>query len=70
MQNVLSDSFDVTTLLGSRLGLASLLPLNTPSDSQFTLNRLFNVFPNESLNGEQAKIRYFGVGIKGCYNLI
>ena len=68
MQNVLSDSFDVTTLLGSRLGLASLLPLNTPSDSQFTLNRLFNVFPNESLNGEQAKIRYFGVGIKGCYN--
>ena len=39
MQNVLSDSFDVTTLLGSRLGLASLLPLNTPSDSQFTLNK-------------------------------
>lgn len=52
MQNVVSDSFDVTTLLGSKLGLSLLLPLDMETASPYTLNRLFNVFPTEQLNGE------------------
>ena len=68
MQNVVSDSFDVTTLLGSKLGLSLLLPLNADTESEFTLNSLFNIFPNEPLNGETPKLKYFGVGIRGCYN--
>ena len=68
MQNVISDSFDVTTLLGSKLGLSLLLPLNQGTETEHTLNRLFNVFPGENLNGETPKLKYFGVGIRGCYN--
>lgn len=68
MQNVVSDSFDVTTLLGSKLGLSLLLPVSMDTQSEFTLNHLFNVYPNELLNGETPKLKYFGVGIKGCYN--
>jgi hypothetical protein len=68
MQNVVSDSFDVTTLLGSKLGLSLLLPLSMDTGAEFTLNKLFTVFPNESLNGETPKLKYFGVGIRGCYN--
>src|SRR5574344_2824334 len=65
MQNVVSDSFDVTTLLGSKLGLSLLLPLDMETQSQYTLNHLFNVFSNEQLNGETPKLKYFGVGIRG-----
>lgn len=68
MQNVVSDSFDVTTLLGSKLGLSLLLPLDMETQSQYTLNHLFNVFPSEQLNGETPRLKYFGVGIRGCYN--
>ena len=68
MQNVVSDSFDVTTLLGSKLGLSLLLPLDMDSHAEYTLNHLFNVFRNEPLNGETPKLKYFGVGIRGCYN--
>ena len=68
MQNVISDSFDVTTLLGSKLGLSLLLPFEIETQSQYTLNHLFNVFPSEQLNGETPRLKYFGVGIRGCYN--
>lgn len=68
MQNTVSDSFDVTTLLGSQLGLSLLLPVDLNKESQFTLNHLLNVFPDELGDDAQPKLRYFGVGIKGCYN--
>lgn len=69
MQNTASASFDTTTLLGSTLGLKGLLPLNADRSTEFTLNRLLNVLPDETGAGADPKIRYFGVGINGCYNV-
>ena len=69
MQNTVTDSFDVTSLLGSKLGLSLLLPINSTKDTQFTLNHLLNIFPDSTGDeGETPKLRYFGVGINGCYN--
>ena len=69
MQNTVTDSFDVTSLLGSKLGLSLLLPINSTKDTQFTLNHLLNIFPDSAGDeGETPKLRYFGVGINGCYN--
>src|SRR5574344_998171 len=69
MQNTVADSFDVTTLLGSKLGISLLLPMELDKDSKFTLNYLLNVFPDDvGEEDEIPKLRYFGVGINGCYN--
>lgn len=67
MPAVISDSFDVTTLLGSHLGLSSLLPVQFEIQHEYTLNNHLNVFPNEEFTS-MPKLRYFGVGIQGCYN--
>lgn len=67
MESVISDSFDVTTLLGSKLGLSTLLPVSFVEEREFTLNNHLNIFPNETFS-TLPKLRYFGVGIKGCYN--
>lgn len=68
MQTINSDSFNVTTLLGSQLGLATILPVTYPVQREFTLNNHLNIAPNMDLN-ETPKLRYFGVGINGCYNV-
>lgn len=67
MQSVIADSFDVTTLLGSHLGLSALLPVQFDTKREVTLNNYLNIFPNEAFS-TMPKLRYFGVGIKGCYN--
>lgn len=67
MESVVSDSFDVTTLLGSGLGLQALLPVDFELKHEFTLNNHLDIFPNQQVN-VLPKLRYFGVGIKGCYN--
>lgn len=64
---VIPDRFDVTTLLGSHLGLSMLLPVPYDPMNDFTLNSYLGILPNEAIN-EMPKLRYFGVGIKGCYN--
>lgn len=63
----IASSFDVTTLLGSRLGLSQLLPVAYNPLNEFTLNSYLNIVPNEQPT-EMPKLRYFGVGIRGCYN--
>ena len=67
MQSVIADSYNVTTLLGSHLGLSALLPIQFNTMRENTLNAHLNIFPNEAF-GEMPKLRYFGVGIRGCYN--
>lgn len=67
MASIISDTFDVTTLLGSQLGLSTLLPVNFTQQHSFTLNNHLNIFPNEDFT-TLPKLRYFGVGINGCYN--
>ena len=67
MQSVIADSFNTTTLLGSHLGLSALLPVPFDRKPEDTLNAHLNIFPNEAFN-EMPKLRYFGVGIRGCYN--
>lgn len=66
-QSIIADSFDVTTLLGSHLGLSSLLPVSFEAQHEFTINNYLNIFPNTSPKA-MPKLRYFGIGIKGCYN--
>ena len=67
MQSVIADSFNTTTLLGSHLGLSALLPVSFNRMTENTINAHLNIFPNETFN-EMPKLRYFGVGIRGCYN--
>lgn len=67
MPSVISDTFDVTTLLGSHLGLSTLLPVQFAVQHDFTLNNYLNIFPNEDFD-TTPRLRYFGVGINGCYN--
>lgn len=67
MQSVVADSFDVTTLLGSDIGLSGLLPVEFKKRKEFTLNTHLNIFPAEPFD-VRPKLRYFGVGIQGCYN--
>ena len=67
MQSVIADSFNTTTLLGSHLWLSSLLPVNFDLKREDTINAHLNIFPNEEFS-EVPKLRYFGVGIRGCYN--
>jgi len=67
MDIINAESYDVTTLLGSQLGLSSLLPVSFPVSRQFTMNQWLNVFPLEEFN-TLPKLRYFGVGIRGAYN--
>lgn len=69
MQNTAAASFDTTSLLGSTLGLRALLPLTETRTSEFTLNSLLNVFPDELGDNATPKLKYFGVGINGCYNV-
>lgn len=68
MQTINSDSFNVTSLLGSQLGLATILPVSYPVQREFTLNNHLNIVPNQDFS-ETPKLRYFGVGINGCYNV-
>ena len=69
MQSIIADSFDTTSLLGSQLGLSVLLPVTTTEQPELTLNNYYNIATQyNTLNGEVPKLRYFGVGIKGCYN--
>lgn len=69
MQSIVADSFDTTTLLGSQLGLSVLLPVVTTEQPELTLNQYLNIATQyNTLDGEVPKLRYFGVGIKGCYN--
>ena len=69
MQSVIADSFDTTSLLGSQLGLSVLLPVTVTEQPELTLNNYYNIATQyNTLNGEVPKLKYFGVGIKGCYN--
>lgn len=63
----IASRYDVTTLLGSHLGLSMLLPVGYNPMKEFTLNSLLNVHPNEDIT-EMPKLRYCGIGIRGCYN--
>lgn len=67
-QSTIATKFGTTTLLGSHLGLSSLLPVPFGSKKEFTLNNHFNIFPNEEIT-TMPKLRYVGVGINGCYNV-
>lgn len=66
-RQTISDSYDVTTLLGSHLGLSMLLPVQYDPKNEFSLNTFLNVCPHEPFN-EMPRLRYFGLGIRGCYN--
>lgn len=69
MQSVTTDSFDTTTLIGSALGLSTLLPVSITEQPDLTLNSYLNIATeHNSLSGEIPKLRYFGVGIGGSYN--
>lgn len=67
MQSVVTNQFNVTTLLGSQLNLSTVLPVTFPVNRAFTLNNHLNIFPNAEIS-EMPKLRYFGVGLGGCYN--
>ncbi len=67
-QSIIADRYDTTTLLGSEIGLSALLPVNFTAKPEFTLNTDLNIFPNETIT-VRPKMRYFGIGIKGCYNV-
>ena len=69
MQSVVADSFDTTTLIGSKLGLSTLLPGEIIEEPELTLNSYLGIATNENtLNGETPKLQYFGIGIGGSYN--
>lgn len=69
MQSVTADSFDTTTLVGSALGLSTLLPVNITEQPELTLNSFLNIATAQNtLDGNIPKLRYFGVGIGGSYN--
>lgn len=68
MQSISSDSFNVVSLLGSQLGLSTILPVSFPVKREFTINNYLNIAPNVEIK-ETPKLRYFGVGINGCYNV-
>lgn len=68
MESVISDSYSTSTLLGSKLLLSKLLPITYDQTKEFTLNTHLNILPNENLTTE-PKLRYFGVGIGGAYNV-
>ena len=67
-QSTIADRYDTTTLLGSEIGLSSILPVNFTMRQEFTLNTDLNIFPNEEIS-VRPKLRYYGIGIKGCYNV-
>ena len=67
-QSVNSDSFNVVTLNGSQLGLSCILPVDFPIQREFTINNHLNILPNVEIT-QTPKLRYFGIGINGCYNV-
>ena len=67
-QSTISDRYDTVTLLGSEIGLASILPVDFTLRQEYTLNADLNIFPNEEIT-VRPKLRYYGVGINGCYNV-
>lgn len=67
MKSLVATSYDTTTLLGSQLGLSTLLPLNFDLDYEFTLNNHLQIQPNVAPDS-MPRLRYFGVGINGSYN--
>lgn len=67
MQQTVAGSYTVTTLLGSQNGLSAILPVTYELRRDCTLNHLLNIFPNEEVTSI-PKLRYFGIGIQGCYN--
>ena len=69
MQSIAADSFDTTTLVGSSLGLSTLLPVSVTERPELTLNSYFGIASEyNTLDGNIPKLRYFGVGIGGSYN--
>ncbi|MDY2698236.1 MAG: hypothetical protein SOV61_01635 [Lachnospiraceae bacterium] len=69
MQSIAADSFDTTTLVGSSLGLSTLLPVTVTERPELTLNSYFGIASEyNTLDGNIPKLRYFGVGIGGSYN--
>lgn len=69
MQSIVADSFDVTTLQGSALGLALNFPVSFKAQHETTLNNALSIFPNYNIAGlSLPKVRYYGVGITGCFN--
>lgn len=66
-QSPIATKFDVTTLLGSKLSLETLLPVQVELKHEFTLNNYYQVFPDTDVQTAPV-LKYFGVGIKGCYN--
>ena len=67
MNSLIATSYDTTTLLGSKLGLTSLLPIQFESNYEYTLNNHLQIQPNVP-PAAVPKLRYFGVGINGAYN--
>ena len=67
MNSLIATSYDTTTLLGSKLGLSTLLPINFDADYEFTLNNHLQIQPNVAPSAI-PRLRYFGVGINGAYN--
>lgn len=69
MQSIVADSFDTTTLIGSKLGLSLLLPVATTEEPELTLNSYLGIATDvNTLDGAIPKIKYFGIGIGGSYN--
>lgn len=71
-ESIISDSYDVTTILGSSLGLASLLPIRFDYQRDLSLDRVLNTegYRRELTDDDlkNTRLQYFGVGIRGCYN--
>lgn len=67
MESVVTNQFNVTTLLGSQINLSAVLPVSFPLNRQFTLNNYYNIFPTAEIS-ESPKLRYFGIGTGGSYN--
>lgn len=67
MNSLIATQYNTTTLLGSQLGLSTLLPVEFESNYEFTLNNNLQIQPNVA-PAQTPRLRYFGIGINGCYN--
>lgn len=67
MNSLIATQYNTTTLLGSQLGLSTLLPVEFESNYEFTLNNNLQIQPNVAPS-QTPRLRYFGIGINGCYN--
>lgn len=67
MESIITDSYTVTTLLGSATMLSKLIPGEYNQRKEFSINTLLNFFPDKDMTYE-PKLMYFGIGIGGAYN--